>query len=75
MDAQFLRNPSNALPLRRTDPPSDIRLDRLFVATHRIAPSSPLVKCERGGEPSIFLADGDPSLFLEFSGISWIVSF
>jgi hypothetical protein len=46
------------MSVERAHPPSDISLDRLAVTTHRLAPSSPLVKIERNGEASTFQAEG-----------------
>jgi hypothetical protein len=57
VDAQLLRNPGHALPVRRTHPLSDFSLDRLAVTKHRLTPSSPLVKIERNREASTCLAE------------------
>ncbi len=53
--AQHLGDP---LPVRRAQPTSDISLGRRPVTTHGLAPSSPLVRTERHGEASTFLAEG-----------------
>jgi hypothetical protein len=58
MDAQLLGNAGHALPVRRAHPPSHVSLNRLAVPTYCSAPSSPLVKIERGGETSTFLPEG-----------------
>ena len=58
MSSQLDRVPGDALPVRRSYPPSDVSFDVLAVATHCSAPSSPLVKSGRNGEASTFLAEG-----------------
>jgi hypothetical protein len=44
VNTRLLGNPGQALPVRRTHPPSDISLDRLAVTTNWPAPSSPRVR-------------------------------
>ena len=44
VNTRLLGNPGQALPVRRTHPPSDISLDRLAVTTNWSAPSSPRVR-------------------------------
>jgi hypothetical protein len=75
VDAQLLRNQGNALPVRQTQPPSEISLDHLAVTTRRIAPSSHLQKIQRGGEASTVLAEGGQhSNRMTFSGCGMLSS-
>ena len=59
MDARLLEDPSHALQVGRAHPPLHVKLDRLAVTAHRIAPSSPLAEMNWSGEASTFLAEGD----------------